>query len=125
MKGNKGRDTSPELALRKALSAAGVRGYRLHAPKVPGRPDVSFARLRLAVFVNGCYWHRCPRCSLPLPKTHAGFWKKKFKLNVERDNRKRSELEGAGWRVITIWECEIRDDIKGCVERVKEALQEL
>lgn len=123
MKSNRGKNTSPELILRSALYRNGVRGYRLHAKGVPGRPDILFLRSRLAVFVNGCFWHRCPRCDLPLPKAHREFWRKKFELNIERDARKRLALESDGWKVVIIWECEIRDDMVGCVKRVTRALR--
>ena len=74
--------------------------------------------------VNGCFWHRCPKCALPTPKTHREFWKNKFRLNVERDSRKLAELEATGWRVLVIWECEIQKDIDLCVKRIREALRE-
>lgn len=125
MRGNRGKNTMPELSLRKALFAAGIRGYRLHNSGAPGHPDIAFNRSRVAIFVDGCYWHRCPKCNLPLPKEHREFWRKKFELNKGRDIRKRRALESDGWRVVTIWECEIRGDVKGCVEKVKTALQEL
>lgn len=122
MRSNRGKNTSPELILRSALYRSGARGYRLHAKDVPGRPDILFPRSRLAVFVNGCFWHRCPKCDLPLPKTHSNFWAKKFELNVGRDRRKSTALESTGWRVLTIWECEIKKDLGSCVKRIKKAL---
>ena len=122
MKSNRAKNTSPELALRSALAAARIRGYRIHKKGVPGRPDILFPKRRLAVFVNGCYWHRCSVCALPIPKTHPEFWKKKFELNARRDSRKLEELEAGGWRVLTIWEHEVREDLAGCVERIKRAL---
>jgi DNA mismatch endonuclease (patch repair protein) len=125
MRSNKGKDTSPEVVLRSALSKAGIRGYRLHKKGVPGRPDVIFTRNKVAVFVNGCFWHRCPLCDLPIPKTHKGFWSKKFELNVARDKRKTELLKSTGWRVLIIWECEIRDDVEGCVSRIKRLLSTL
>lgn len=94
----------------------------MHWKKVPGRPDLAFPRRKLAVFVNGCYWHRCPRCNLPVPKTHKSFWEKKFELNVARDKRKYGELRADGWRVLVVWECEMREDMDRCVERVKRLL---
>lgn len=122
MMSNRGRDTSPELILRSALYEAGIRGYRLHKKGVPGRPDIVFSRKKLAIFVNGCYWHRCPRCNLSLPKTHREFWKKKFELNVARDNRKKEELRKLRWRVIVLWECEVRKNVDGCVTRIARTL---
>ncbi len=123
MKSNRGKNTRPEILLRSALWTSGIRGYRLHRKGIPGRPDISFGNQRVAVFVNGCYWHRCPKCSLPLPKTHMGFWTKKFELNVKRDERKITELEADGWLPLVIWECEIKNDIDKCVERVRQALR--
>lgn len=122
MRSNKGKNTSPEKRLRSALVAAGIKGYRIHRRGVPGRPDISFPKRRLAVFVNGCYWHRCPVCDLPIPKTHSEFWKKKFELNTRRDRRKTEELEAGGWRVLVIWECETKKDLESCVKRIKRAL---
>ena len=122
MRSNRGKDTSPEMILRSALFKAGIRGYRLHKKGVPGRPDIVFSRKRIAVFVNGCFWHRCPHCNLPLPKTHRSFWAKKFELNELRDQRKVAELEVGAWRVMTVWEHEIRQDVTVAVKRIKRAL---
>jgi len=72
--------------------------------------------------VNGCFWHRCPKCDLPFPKSHSSFWAKKFELNVARDVRKCADLESSGWRVLIIWECEIKKDLGSCVKRIKKAL---
>jgi DNA mismatch endonuclease (patch repair protein) len=80
MKANVAKNTGPELALRKALWAMRIRGYRLHYKKIPGRPDISFVSKKMAIFVNGCYWHRRPICDLQLPKTNADFWRRKFEL---------------------------------------------
>lgn len=105
-----------------ALSKAGIKGYRLHLRNVPGRPDIAFPKSKLAVFVNGCFWHRCPECNLRIPKTHQEFWKKKFQLNQERDKRKIEEVTSAGWRVITVWEHEVKTDLAGCITRIKRVL---
>lgn len=100
----RGRDTKPELLLRKGLHAAGFR-YRLHARGLPGRPDMVFPRFQAAVFVHGCFWHghNCPR--FKLPGTRQEFWLAKITGNRQRDQRKAIELEAAGWRVLTVWEC--------------------
>lgn len=103
----KATNTKPELLLRKALWRAGIRGYRLHWQKVPGRPDIAFPGKKTAIFVNGCFWHRCPYCKLSLPKNNRKFWANKFQKNVERDKRKVSELRTIGWEVYVIWECQI------------------
>lgn len=122
MVSNRGKNTGPEKILRRALRRRGITGYRMNRKGVPGRPDVTFSEYRLAIFVNGCFWHRCPRCGLPLPKTNRAFWKRKFEMNVERDARKRKELKTAGWQVITIWECEIKSDVDRCVRRIERSL---
>lgn len=123
MKGNKARDTKPELQLRSLLREAGFPGYRLHWKGAPGRPDIAYPGRKVAIFMNGCYWHRCPRCQPALPKSHSDFWSRKFELNAERDARKVSELEALGWTVITVWECELREDSQAAVERVTTALR--
>ena len=107
MQGNKGRDTGPELLLRKALWAGGVRGYRLHRRVEGVRPDLVFGKAKVAVFVHGCFWHRCPYCKPRLPKRNRDFWKAKFKANRARDLRKRSTLVAAGWDVVELWECRV------------------
>ncbi len=122
MRANRGKNTTPELVLRRELSQRGLRGYRLHRKGVPGRPDLSFGPQRLAIFVNGCYWHRCPRCQLPLPRTHTDFWRAKFEANRRRDAAKTALLVGSGWKVLTFWECEIRDGPARVADRVKAAL---
>ena len=122
MKSNRAKNTSPEVELRSALSKAGIRGYRLHLKDVPGRPDIAFPKHRVAVFINGCYWHRCPECNLQIPKTHQAFWKKKFELNQKRDKRKAEEAKASGWLVLTIWEHEVKKDLTGCVTRIKRVL---
>lgn len=123
MSANKGRNTGPEMGLRSALARLGVRGYRLHRKGVPGRPDLSFGAVRLAVFVNGCFWHRCPHCLLPLPKTHTSWWRAKFEGNVERDRAKTALLHQQGWRVLTLWECEIRQDAIHCAKEIARLLE--
>lgn len=109
MKANKGRDTGPEQAVRRILREMGYPGYRLNWKKVPGRPDIAYPGRKIAIFVNGCFWHRCPRCNLPLPKSHTEFWQEKFDRNVARDEEKMRALEALGWTVVTIWECELKD----------------
>ena len=122
MQANKGRDTSPEIRLRKALWHGNLKGYRLNAKGLPGRPDITYPRARLAIFVNGCFWHRCPMCNPPLPKSNSDFWSEKFHKNLERDEAKTRKLREMGWEVLTVWECEIRGDVNSIVDRVAEAL---
>lgn len=105
------------------LRQAGLPGYRLHWKKAPGRPDIAYPGRRVAIFVNGCFWHQCPHCQPSAPKSHSDYWSKKFELNRERDARKTTELEAAGWTVVTVWECELRDNPDAAVAKVAEALR--
>ena len=123
MRSNKSKDTKPEIILRKALREAGHPGYRINWRNAPGRPDIAYPGRRVAIFVNGCFWHRCPQCNLPLPKSHTDFWQQKFERNVERDKRKTKELEELGWNVITIWECEIKTNLPSIVSSLKMILE--
>jgi DNA mismatch endonuclease, patch repair protein len=113
------RDTKPELLLRKALWATGCR-YRKQAA-LPGRPDIAFPGARLAVFVDGCYWHGCPR-HYSSPATNRSFWIAKLRANDERDQRKDAELAALGWRVLHVWECEVKSELEAAVRRVRAAL---
>lgn len=122
MQANRAKDTSPEVKLRRLLREAGYPGYRLHWKKAPGRPDIAYPGRRIAIFVNGCFWHRCPHCNPPLPKSNTEFWAAKFAANKERDARKTRELEAAGWTVFTIWECEIRGADSIAVSELEQAL---
>jgi len=119
MSSNKAKNTKPELRLRKALYADGVRGYRLNWKKVPGKPDIAFPGRKISIFINGCYWHRCPHCELPLPKTNTEFWKEKFDKNIKRDKKKEKELLDLGWTVLVFWECKIKTNIKDCINKIK------
>ena len=118
----KAKNTKPEIALRSALYSHDIKGYRLHWSKVPGRPDIAFTRKKIAVFVNGCFWHRCPYCQLSLPKSHSTFWKEKFERNVARDAKKTEHLNQIGWQVIVLWECEIDSNVKKCVSVIKKII---
>lgn len=116
-KGNK----TTERRLRSALVSAGIAGWRMHPPDVPGRPDFFFADSSLAVFVDGCFWHGCPECG-HYPKTNASFWKAKIDRNRERDEQKTNELREAGCNVIRVWEHELQQDLPGCIKRIDLAL---
>ncbi|MGQ3234137.1 very short patch repair endonuclease [Flavobacterium sp.] len=119
----KAKNTKPELVLRKALWNNGLRGYRLHWKKVPGKPDIVFAGRKLAIFINGCFWHRCPHCKPRLPKTNLDFWEAKFHKNTERDTKKIADLAAFGWESMTFWECQLKDPQQS-VEVIREALKE-
>ena len=107
MQGNKRANTRPELLVRERLREAGLSGYRLQW-KVPGRPDVAWPGKKVALFVNGCFWHRCPICNPSTPKTNVRYWVEKFERNVERDKRSHEQLEELGWKVHVIWECQLK-----------------
>ena len=113
MQANKSKNTGPELLVRKGLREAGLPGYRLHWKKAAGRPDICFPGRRVAIFVNGCYWHRCPHCALPLPKTNVEFWSHKFDRNRARDDANHRQLLEDGWTVLVVWECRLKGDHLG------------
>ena len=119
MQGNKRANTRPEMLVRQRLREAGLTGYRLQWKKAPGRPDIAFPGRKVAIFVNGCFWHRCPHCHPSVPKRNTAFWEEKFRRNVARDQKAITDLEALGWTAITIWECELkRDKIDATMERV-------
>lgn len=120
MSRNKAKNTKPETAFRTELRKHQLTGYRLHPKNVIGRPDICFVSKKIAIFINGCFWHRCPKCNYGPPKNNTEFWNNKFKANVERDNRKTTELEKQGWKVLTIWECDIKKNLDLMVEIVKD-----
>ena len=123
MQGNKRADTKPELVVRRRLREAGLSGYRLQW-RVPGRPDIAYPGRKLAIFVNGCFWHRCPICRPSSPKTHVEYWEAKFRRNVERDEENARKLEEMGWTVLTVWECELRrDKLDATMERVEREVR--
>lgn len=119
----KGKNTTPELKVRKALTALGAR-YRLNRKDLPGTPDIVLPGRRLAILVHGCFWHGhdCPRGSRT-PKANREYWIAKVARNVARDQRTSGELTAAGWRVETIWECELKDGA-ALSERLQRLLQQ-
>ncbi|WP_019916261.1 very short patch repair endonuclease [Methyloversatilis discipulorum] len=105
----RGRDTKPELIVRRALWASGLR-YRLYDGRLPGRPDLVFAGPRMVVFVHGCFWHCHEGCiNFRIPKTRSEWWAAKLARNKLRDAKVRADLEAGGWQVIVIWECEVEN----------------
>lgn len=108
MAGIKGRDTKPEIAVRRFLHAHGYR-FRLHRKDLPGKPDIVLPKLKVCIFVHGCFWHSHPGCKYAvLPKTRVEFWTEKLQANSARDLRAANNLVNEGWRVITVWECDLR-----------------
>lgn len=119
----KSKNSIPELIIRKELFKQGIRGYRIHSKNVIGKPDIAFLRKKIAIFINGCFWHMCPKCNLTSPKHNAAFWKEKLTNNVERDTKNIKLLEENGWNIITIWECDIKKNVEKCLNLIIEKIK--
>lgn len=116
----KGKNTGPEVAIRRRLWQKGYR-FRIHVRTHAGRADVVFLGRKLAVFVDGCFWHGCPEHYVP-PRSRRDFWSTKLRNNVDRDRRQTNQLEADGWRVLRFWEHEVGEDPDGVLWRVEDAL---
>lgn len=116
----RGRDTAPEVILRKALWSARLR-YRLHC-KIPGRPDIVFPRAKVAVFVDGCFWHGCPLHGVK-PKTNYEFWQRKIGKNISRDRVVTELLRAEGWSVLRFWEHEVKQNASKVTAEIAEAVR--
>ncbi|MDR6807525.1 DNA mismatch endonuclease (patch repair protein) [Dyadobacter sp. BE34] len=104
----RGKNTKPEMLVRKFMFANGLR-YILHDKRLPGKPDLVFPKLKTVIFVNGCFWHGHKLCKyFSIPKTRSEWWTSKIESNITRDSVNQSALEQAGWKVLTIWECQLR-----------------
>jgi len=112
----RGKNTGPELKLRKLLWSHGIRGYRIHY-NLPGKPDIVFTKKKIAIFIDGCFWHKCPVC-FQEPETRKEFWMKKIQSNIDRDKKVNEQLQEDGWTLIRIWEHEIRKDPKKCIKQI-------
>lgn len=121
MRAVKGKDTKPEMIVRRLLHQSGYR-YRLHCKDLPGKPDIVFRGRRKVLFVHGCFWHGhdCKR-GLRQPKNNADYWKNKITRNVVRDQEALSQLQYFGWRTLVLWECELKDDV-ALLNRVRRFL---
>jgi len=119
----KGKDTTPELLLRKALWARGIR-YRKNYDKLPGKPDIVLTRQKIAIFVDGDFWHARGHQDNPGEEVASNkeFWRKKLARNVERDKEVNDELTEAGWLVLRFWESDIKKDLDACMMKIKEYL---
>ena len=108
MSHNKGKDTSPEVFIRKFINSLGYR-CSLHRKDLPGCPDIVFPRRKKVIFINGCYWHRhnCKK-GRSMPETRKKFWQQKFERTIERDKKNKRELKKLGWKVLVIWECQTK-----------------
>ena len=107
-----GKDTKPEMLVRKFLFSCGFR-YRLNHPRLPGHPDLVLRKYRTVIFVNGCFWHGHEGCKyFRLPKTNIDFWKNKIERNKERDKKEQCQLAAMGWHCITVWECQLKPKVR-------------
>lgn len=118
----RGKDTGPELALRRELWAAGVRGYRLR-PSLPGKPDIAFMGKKVAVFVDGCFWHGCPVC-YKKPASNQAFWRKKLQDNTARDRRVDRILRSTGWKTMRFWEHEVMTDVSAVAVQIRREIDD-
>ncbi|WP_175234806.1 very short patch repair endonuclease [Achromobacter mucicolens] len=107
MAGIRGKDTKPEIVVRKLIHSMGFR-FRLHRKDLPGSPDLVFSRKRKVIFVHGCFWHRHTGCRLAYtPKSNVEFWRSKFDANMQRDSATLRSLANLGWKALVVWECEL------------------
>ena len=110
MQAVKSKGTKPERQLFAMLAGMGLRGWRKHADEIIGKPDVVFDEKKIAVFVDGCFWHGCPHCKRPLkPKSNQAYWERKIRRNIERADKYNQQLRQEGWIVVRIWEHEIKE----------------
>lgn len=118
------KNTKPELQVRSWLHKHGFR-FRLHRKDLPGRPDIVLPKYKTVIFVHGCFWHQHPGCKkATIPKKNHDFWKEKLESNVERDNRHIAQLQEIGWRVLTIWECDVKKDLEQIMRTVEARILE-
>ena len=119
----KSKNTKPEIAVRKVLHSMGYR-FRLHGKDLPGSPDIVLPKYKTVIFVHGCFWHRHENCKYATtPKTREEFWESKFKENVIRDKSHQKKLSAIGWKIIIVWECEIKDKNLLINDRLKGLLK--
>ena len=119
----KSKNTKPEIAVRKVLHSMGYR-FRLHGKDLPGSPDIVLPKYKTVIFVHGCFWHRHENCKYATtPKTREEFWESKFKENVIRDKSNQKKLSAIGWKIIIVWECEIKDKNLLIKDRLKGLLK--
>lgn len=124
MSGIRGKDTKPELAIRRGLHALGFR-YRLHARDLPGKPDIVLPRWRAVIFVHGCFWHGHDCHLFKWPKTRTEFWRQKITTNRQNDEKAVAALHAQGWRVLIVWECALKGRTRRNLDRPGDALREI
>ena len=115
-----GKNTKPEMTIRRLLWKEGLRGYRIHYD-LPGKPDIVFTRKKTIIFIDGCFWHKCPECFRE-PKTNTDFWMQKINQNVQRDKEVNAQLSTDGWTVLRFWEHDVRKDPENVIRKIRSAL---
>jgi DNA mismatch endonuclease (patch repair protein) len=118
----RGKNTGPEIKLRKLLWSQRIRGYRIHYTLL-GKPDIVFTKKKLAIFIDGCFWHRCP-IDFQEPETRKEFWMEKINSNVERDKKNTKKLQEDGWIVLRFWEHEVRKKPEEVIMKILFSLQQ-
>lgn len=119
----KGKDTKPELLIRSLLHKMGYR-FRLNCKNMPGKPDIVLAKYKTVIFVHGCFWHRHIGCKYSyIPKSRVDFWKQKFNATIERDQKKTDTLKSLGWRVIIVWECDLKKRAEDVINKIHYTLK--
>lgn len=118
----RGKNTGPEIKLRKMLWSQGIRGYRIHQ-NLTGKPDIVYTKKKIAIFIDGCFWHKCPIC-FQEPETRKEFWMEKINSNVERDTKNTQQLLEDGWTVMRFWEHEVRKKPEEVIEKISLSLQQ-
>ena len=118
----RGKDTSIEVKLRRALFARGFR-FRKNVSKMIGKPDIVLPKYKTVIFIHGCFWHRHHGCRYAsTPKTRRDFWEEKFNRNIQRDKHQAEELINNGWHVLVVWECELKQDLPGVVDELEKIM---
>lgn len=123
MAANVAKNTKPEVFFRKTLRLNGLGGYRLNWKKAIGKPDIAYPGNKVAIFINGCFWHRCQLCNPKTPKNNYEYWQKKFQTNIERDLTNELKLISNGWKVFTVWECQLKQDLSQILQDIKSAVK--
>lgn len=119
----RGKDTKPEIAVRKYLFSQGFR-YRKNVKKMPGAPDIVLPKYKTCIFVNGCFWHKHNGCRYFVwPKSNTEFWREKIEKNVARDQKNYALLKSEGWNIIVVWECEIKHDFENKMIELTESIK--
>jgi DNA mismatch endonuclease, patch repair protein len=117
------KNTTPEIKLRKALFRNGLRGYKIHY-NLEGKPDIVFTKYKIAIFIDGCFWHKCPKCFVE-PKTRTDYWLKKIEKNKQRDKIVNKKLKNEGWFILRFWEHQIEKEVDNVLGYIQMELKKI